>query len=138
MAALVPAGFKLMDISSPSFVSAKSFTSVMRTSVFIGLGGGFLLAYSRSINRFYGLSENRREVEKDMREMVDRVKRGEPLYGKSTLTDYMQGVASRQSKYAGVWIHVVPWFNFVNHPHHGVDTAKYYRQAELELEAERK
>lgn len=51
----------------------------------------------------------------DMREMVDKVKRNEPLYGKSTLTPYMQGVASRNSRYAGVWLHVLPWFNFVNH-----------------------
>jgi hypothetical protein len=32
----------------------------------------------------------------------------------------------------------MPWFNFVNHPHHGVDTAKYYRNAEKELEAEKR
>jgi len=32
---------------------------------------------------------------------------------------------------------VIPWFNFVNHNQHGVDTAKYYQQAERELEAER-
>lgn len=51
----------------------------------------------------------------DMREMVDKVKRGEPLYGTSSMTPYMQGVASRNSRYAGVWYHVIPWFNFVNH-----------------------
>lgn len=51
----------------------------------------------------------------DMREMVDKAKRGEPLYGKSQLTEYMQGVASRQSRYSGVFLHVMPWFNFVNH-----------------------
>lgn len=51
----------------------------------------------------------------DMREMVDKVKRNEPLYGKSSLTPYMQGVASRNSRYSGVWLHVIPWFNFVNH-----------------------
>ena len=47
--------------------------------------------------------------------MVDKVKKGEPLYGKTTLSPYMQGVASRNSRYAGVWFHVLPWFNFVNH-----------------------
>lgn len=65
--------------------------------------------------RFYGFSENQREREMDMREMVDKVKRNEPLYGKSTLSPYMQGVASRNSRYAGVWLHIIPWFNFVNH-----------------------
>lgn len=87
--------------------------------------------------RFYGFSENAREVEMDMREMVGKVKRGEPLYGESTLTPHMQGVASRQSRFSAFFSDVVPWFNFVNHPQHGVDTAKYYRQAEKELDAER-
>jgi len=73
----------------------------------------------------------------DMREMVDKAKRGEKLYGESTLTPYMQGVAARNSRYSGLFIHVIPWFNFVNHPQHGVDTARYYQQAERELEAER-
>lgn len=61
------------------------------------------------------MTENKREVERDMREMVDRVKRGEPLYGKTELTDYMQGVAARNSRYTGVFLHVLPMFNFVNH-----------------------
>lgn len=73
----------------------------------------------------------------DMREMVDKVKCGEPLYGVSTLTPHMQGVAARQSRFSALFSDVVPWFNFVNHNQHGVDTAKYYRQAEKELEAER-
>jgi len=61
------------------------------------------------------MTENKREVDKDMREMVDRVKRGEPLYGTTELTDYMQGVAARNSRYTGVFLHVMPMFNFVNH-----------------------
>ena len=65
--------------------------------------------------RFYGWTENAREVDADMREMVDRVKRGETPYGTSELSPYMQGVASRNSRYTGVWLHVMPWFNFVNH-----------------------
>jgi len=87
--------------------------------------------------RFYGARENRREVEMDMQEMVAKVKRGESLYGKSEMTEHMQGVAHRNSRFAGVFSHVLPWPNFVNHPYHGVDTAKYYRQAELELEQEK-
>lgn len=88
--------------------------------------------------RFYGATENRREIELDMREMVDKVKRGEPLYGESQLTPHMQGMAARQSRYSSLFMGVVPWFNFVNHNQHGVDTAKYYQQAERELEQERK
>ena len=122
---------------SPSEVGRGGFAQIMRLSGAISVTAGFLLLYSRSINRFYGFSENRREIDMDMREMTDRVKKGEPLYGKTVLTEYMQGAASRQSRYSGVFLHVMPWFNFVNHEQHGVDTSKYYRNAERELEAER-
>lgn len=126
-----------MERVSPSEVSRKGIASVMRLCGGLGLAGGFFMFYSRSIHRFYGFSENRRELDMDMREMTDRVKAGLPLYGSSTLTEYMQGAASRQSRYSGVWLANVPWFNFVNHAQHGVDTAKYYQNAERELEAER-
>lgn len=138
--ALAAAGPALMlwwERVSPSEVSKGGFASIMRLSGALSVTAGFLYFYSRSINRFYGFTENRREIDMDMREMTDRVKRGEPLYGKTRLTEYMQGAASRQSRYAGVFIHVMPWFNFVNHNQHGVDTAKYYQNAERELEAER-
>lgn len=71
--------------------------------------------FNGSTDRFYGITENRREIDTDMREMVDKVKKGEPLYGQSTLSEYMQGVAARNSRYAATIIHVLPWFNFVNH-----------------------
>ena len=51
----------------------------------------------------------------DMREMVDKVKKGEPLYGHSTLTPYMQGVAARNSRFSSLMSSIVPWGNFVNH-----------------------
>ncbi|KAI9669697.1 MAG: hypothetical protein M1831_007393 [Alyxoria varia] len=122
---------------SPAGAGKGAFSSIMRLNVAIGLVGGFVFGYQRSILRFYGVTENSREVEMDMREMVDKVKKGEPLYGKSELSDYMQGVAARNSRYTGIWLHLVPMFNLVNHNQHGVDTAKYYQQAERELEAER-
>ena len=50
-----------------------------------------------------------------MREMVDKVKKGDPLYGTSTLSPHMQGVAARNSRYSGMFLHMIPWFNFVNH-----------------------
>jgi C-terminal of NADH-ubiquinone oxidoreductase 21 kDa subunit len=87
--------------------------------------------------RFLGLSENRREIDMDMREMVAKVKRGEPPYGTSELSEHHLGMAARNSRNAGFGLFLLPFFNIVNHPHHGVDTAKYYQQAERELEAER-
>lgn len=65
--------------------------------------------------RFYGFTDNTREVEMDMREMVDKVKKGEPLYGTSKVSDYIQGVAARNSRYSELFIHVLPWINIVNH-----------------------
>lgn len=96
-----------------------------------------LLADKKTTVRFYGHSENAREVEMDVREMTDKAKRGESLYGTSRLSEYMQGVASRNSRHSALFLHTFPMFNFVNHPYHGVDTAKYYQNAERELEDER-
>lgn len=92
----------------------------------------------------------------DMKEMVQKVKKKEPLYGESVLTPYMQGVAARNSRYSQIFFHVIPWFNLVNHnqvrvhlntyfcraiyltiKQHGVDTTKYFLAAEDELEKER-
>ncbi|KAL9031300.1 MAG: hypothetical protein Q9196_000656 [Gyalolechia fulgens] len=131
-AAAGPGGMWLWERVSPSYVGKGGFAPIMRLTAVIGLTGGFLHFYSRSISRssrnvndrplltqrlvrFYGFTENQREREMDMREMVDKVKKNEPLYGKSSLSPHMQGVASRNSRYAGVWLHVIPWFNFVNH-----------------------
>jgi hypothetical protein len=71
-----------------------------------------------------------------MREMVEKVKKGEPIYGASTLPEHHQHMAARNSRFSSIFIGIMPWFNVVNHNHHGVDTAKYYQQAERELEAE--
>ncbi|CAN9367103.1 unnamed protein product [Alternaria alternata] len=123
LGALSPGLMLYWERVSPSMVGKGGFAPIMRLS--------------GAVVRFYGARENRREVEMDMREMVDKVKKGEPLYGTTEMTEYMQGVAHRNSRYAATFAHVLTWPNFVNHPYHGVDTAKYYRQAELELEQER-
>lgn len=75
--------------------------------------------------RFWGWTENQREIDMDMKEMVRKVKRKEPLYGESVLTPYMQGVAARNSRYSQIFFHVMPWFNLVNH--NQVRTALYTR-----------
>ncbi|KAI9844263.1 MAG: hypothetical protein M1837_005673 [Sclerophora amabilis] len=136
-AAFGPALMLLWERVAPSHVGRGGFAPIMRLAGAVSATAGFLIFYQSSILRFYGWKENKREVDRDMREMVAKVKKSEPLYGESTLSPYMQGVASRNSRYTGVFLHVIPWFNFVNHNHHGVDTAKYYQQAERELEAER-
>ncbi|KAK7750064.1 hypothetical protein SLS62_008057 [Diatrype stigma] len=126
-----------MEKFAPSYVGKGGFAQAMRLCGVIGACGGFLYFYERSSLRFYGMSENEREIKMDMDEMVAKVKAGEPLYGVSRLSPHLQGVAARQSRYSALGTAILPWFNFVNHNQHGVDTAKYYRQAEIELEAER-
>ncbi|KAF2672612.1 NADH-ubiquinone oxidoreductase 21 kDa subunit [Microthyrium microscopicum] len=137
VAAATPAAMLAMEKWSPSYAGKGAFPPVLRLAVGLGLGAGFIVAYSRSSQRFLGLLENSREVDMDMREMVDKVKKGEPLYGVSQLPEHQQHMAARNSRYASVFIGVLPWFNLVNHNHHGVDTAKYYQQAERELDSER-
>ncbi|KAI9681819.1 MAG: hypothetical protein M1829_000564 [Trizodia sp. TS-e1964] len=158
--ALGPALMLAWEKFAPSYVSRGGFPPIMRLTAAVSASAGFLIFYQNSALRFYGFTENKREVEMDMREMVDKVKRGEKLYGESSLTPYTQGMASRNSRYTALWLHMIPWFNFVNHDQasvlsllrmwtalqcskkeasnpHGVDTAKYYQQAERELEAEK-
>ena len=100
---------------APSFAGKGAFPPVFRLSVFVGVTAGLGLVYQSSCLRFYGFKENKREQEMDMREMVDKVKRGEPLYGKSELTEYMQGISARNSRYSALMFAVVPMANFTNH-----------------------
>lgn len=115
MATLGPAFMLATERYAPSFAGKGAFPPIFRLSVAIGVAAGLGLVYQRSCLRFYGWSENGREVEMDMREMVAKVKKGEPLYGETELTPYMQGVAARNSRYSSLMFHVVPFANFVNH-----------------------
>lgn len=135
LAAASPLSFWVMERASPSHVGRGGFSPVMRLATAIGLVGGLHILYQRSCSmsislapsrlggcstnnntdRFYGFTENSREVEMDSREMVDKVKKGEPLYGTSKVSTYLQGVAARNSRYSQLFVHVLPWFNAVNH-----------------------
>ncbi|KAL1955388.1 hypothetical protein VTO42DRAFT_8608 [Malbranchea cinnamomea] len=137
LAAVGPLLFAIAQRVQPVLAPPQTYTRCLRLACAIGATGGLITVYQRSCQRFLGFRENAREEAMDMREMVDKIKRGEPLYGESKLSPYMQGVAARNSRYASLFSHAILWPNLVNHNQHGVDTAKYYRQAELELEAER-
>ncbi|KZP01723.1 hypothetical protein CALVIDRAFT_532498 [Calocera viscosa TUFC12733] len=97
----------------------------LRMAGLIGATAGFLFAYIQSSKRFWGWTENLREVNKDYAEMTKRLAAGKPLYGYSDLNDHMQGVAMRNSHYSQLKLAVFPWFNFANHKYHGVDPAIY-------------
>lgn len=97
-----------------------------RTGAVLGFGGGFLLAYVSSSKRFFGWSENAREVAKDRYQTKSLLAQGKFPFGVPTLDDRLQDVASRNSTYSALITHVIPWFNLVSHPYHGVDLKKYY------------
>lgn len=138
LSTLGPGALILMERVAPSYVGRGGFAPMLRLCGVLGGLAGFFYVYDKSSckfcthyssrlyicigsnfykDRFYGVTENKRELDMDMREMVDRVKKGEPLYGKSSMTEYMQGVAARNSRLSSVFHHLVPWFNFVNHEH---------------------
>lgn len=60
--------------------------------------------------RFMGLSENKAEQEKDMKELSARAAAGKPLYGESDLDDYLQGVAMRNSLWSQLKLSAMPWW----------------------------
>ena len=96
-----------------SLVVCISFTNGLAVCTLISASSG--PETDKLTERFYGFTENSREVDMDMREMVNKVKNGEPLYGPSKLSSYIQGVAARNSRYSELFIHVLPWINVVNH-----------------------
>lgn len=80
----------------------------------------------------------------DMEEMTTKLRRGEPLYGKSEMDLYHQQVSASQSRYAQLKFRILPFetsplrrgidnvdifpfFNFANHNQHGINIEKYIR-----------
>jgi hypothetical protein len=61
------------------------------------------------IVRFMGLSPNEPEAAKDMKELSARAAAGEPLYGETDLSPYLQGVAARNSTWSQLKLGSIPW-----------------------------
>ncbi|KII87175.1 hypothetical protein PLICRDRAFT_176958 [Plicaturopsis crispa FD-325 SS-3] len=97
----------------------------LKLGAFIGFVGGFLLAYQNSSFRFWGWRENKREEERDYAELSARAAAGLPLYGESDQPEWVQAAAHRNSAFSQLKFQAIPMFNFVNHPYHGTDPAKY-------------
>lgn len=133
-----PAALQLWERAEPSAGAFKAPGKVpggaLRTATLLGFIGGFYLAYVRSSKRFLGWSENSREVAKDRYEIKSLLNQGKLPYGEneSVLDDRMKDIASRNSQYSFTTFAIMPWFNLVNHPYHGVDLKRYYetRQGE--------
>ncbi|KAI9482722.1 MAG: NADH-ubiquinone oxidoreductase complex I, 21 kDa subunit-domain-containing protein [Benjaminiella poitrasii] len=97
----------------------------LRLATFFGAVGGFLYAYQNSSFRFWGWTENSKEILKDQEEMSQRIKEGKALYGDSYMPEHSQDTAARTSRFSQLKFSAYPWFNFVNHNNHGVNTSKY-------------
>ncbi|CAB4406805.1 unnamed protein product [Rhizophagus irregularis] len=104
---------------------SKGLPIALKLSTVLGFSAGFLLSYQRSSLRFWGWTENSKEIEKDRDEMAKLLEKGEPLYGPEHMDEFNQKASSWFSKYSALKFSSIPWFNFVNHRSHGVDPKKY-------------
>ncbi|KAG4305882.1 hypothetical protein PORY_000792 [Pneumocystis oryctolagi] len=119
-----PTGLLLMEKWSPS-MNKTGLTPGLRLGCILGFCGGFLLAYQRSSLRFWGWTENAREVKMDSIEMQQKKEKNEPLYGRSELPDDMKKIAARNSRYSATRFSLFPWFNLVNHNEHSTNHPKH-------------
>ncbi|KAF7289519.1 hypothetical protein HMN09_01346100 [Mycena chlorophos] len=103
----------------------------MYTGAVLGCVAGFFVAYSRSTKRFWGWTENEREVKRDYEELSERARQGLPLWGESSQPEWVQAVAHRNSQYSALNLALFPMLNLVNHPYHGKDP-KSYGTAEID------
>lgn len=111
-------------------------SSLLRLTSLLGLTGGFLIAYNRSTQRFWGWSENKAELEKYKAEIRENLLKGEPAHGKSTLSPWLQDIANRNSQNSQLGMAIIPFFNFVNHPYHGNEKLIEEVQAEIKSQGQ--
>ncbi|KAL7753474.1 hypothetical protein RI367_001249 [Sorochytrium milnesiophthora] len=82
----------------------------------LGFFGGFMIAHQRSSYRFWGWTENAREIAKDQAEYKAAREQGlQSHLPQSTMEPYLQAVAARHSRLIALSFSWVPWFNFVDH-----------------------
>ncbi|PPQ91487.1 hypothetical protein CVT25_013744 [Psilocybe cyanescens] len=117
--AAFPAALYAWEMADPTKLKLKT---TLKLGGFLGFTAGFLLAYQRSSYRFWGWSENKREEERDLTELSQRVREGKTLYGESPQPAWVQQAAASNSQWSQLNLGE---FNLVNHPHHGTDPAKY-------------
>jgi len=122
LTAAFPTALYLWDLADPLKLPRRMSFRVGGVAGFLG---GFLFAYQRSSFRFWGWSENKREEELDFAELSQRAKEGKPLYGESPQPEWVQNAAYSNSVFSQLKFAAFPWFNLVNHPHHGTDPNKY-------------
>ncbi|KAG0141084.1 hypothetical protein CROQUDRAFT_664314 [Cronartium quercuum f. sp. fusiforme G11] len=132
LTAIVPAVLYGWDLSDRIPVtSPKTQARFYGLGGWLGFCGGFLMVYQKSCNRFLGWTENQREQELQEAEFTQLARSGKSIWGESTLQPWIQSTAHHNSQFAHMKFSTIPWFNFVNHPYHGVDVSKYYQDAKV-------
>lgn len=126
--------------SGPAFLAGASWFSsggkkihvsprFLRYSVVLGAIAGFLDRYAISTLRFQGELENSAEVAKDRYYVKSQLAEGKSPYtgtGENLMPAWIRSVAARNSTYSSLNMALFPWFNLVQHEHHGVNLDKYY------------
>ncbi|CDK29272.1 unnamed protein product [Kuraishia capsulata CBS 1993] len=98
----------------------------LRAAGLLGFVGGFCFAYTSSTKRFWGWTENSKEVAKDRYEVKKLLSQKQSPYGKTELSPYHQDMAARNSTNSQLLFALIPWVNLANHQSHGIDLRKYY------------
>jgi hypothetical protein len=106
--AAFPAGLLFFERINP-MNAGKNMKPALRLATFLGVCGGFLLAYQRSSLRFWGWTENERER---LAYQQQQQQRNEDA---STLSPHLQTISAGNSLYAALRFDALPWFNFSNH-----------------------
>lgn len=118
-----------LDPSAGSFKAPQKIPgTTLRAATLLGFVGGFYWAYVNSSKRFLGWTENAREIKRDRYEIKKLLSQEKLPYheNESVLDDRLKDIANRNSQYSFVLMSILPWFNFVHHPYHGVNIEKYY------------
>ncbi|KAJ1646564.1 hypothetical protein LPJ64_001954 [Coemansia asiatica] len=117
--AVGPAFMYWMEKYQPSGNPGKPLMRAMKIAGGLGAMAGFCTAYMMVSARFWGLSENTREIKKYRAEYARLKAQGKPINGISTLPLAMQRTAASYSTGAFFNFDIIPWFNFTSHPYHG-------------------
>ncbi|KAI8321686.1 hypothetical protein GQ54DRAFT_289301 [Martensiomyces pterosporus] len=119
LAAFGPAFMYWMEKYQPSGNPGKPLIRSMKIAGGLGAFAGFLTAYSLVSARFWGATENSREIKKYREEYAKLKAQGKSMHGESHMPLSLQRTAAEYSTGAFLNFDVIPWFNFSSHPYHG-------------------
>ncbi|KAJ2552558.1 hypothetical protein EV175_003267 [Coemansia sp. RSA 1933] len=114
-----PAFMYLLDRYQPAGIGKFPLMKAMKIATGIGLAHAFVFMYTKTSMRFFGFSENAREIRMYREEYRKLKAQGKSMHGESRLPLSLQRIAAGYTTGAFLNYDVAPIFNFVNHPYHG-------------------